>query len=964
MPMFDDTHRTFLLDGTLAHPDLGVTALIRNLGPSHLCELYNFQARIKNLSTEPIGVSLYYWVVDEITHGFIFMSQSDAFTLAPGVEQSISMKDYVFSPYDYFYVSVIVTDWGELTQARLEMHDCILTTPNDPLLMQRTGWLLNDDSSFNVGYLNRVFMDARLRRNVYGETLTVDPTPGAHTATFLREANGNIYQMVVYKDGAVIPYGADGWWLATSPSTIEIANAVYDPASTYTADYYTSDTSFRFSDSKLDLAKNEISVHSPLCERQGYYCNDILDGLNRYYDVNGNVAEIVDVDAWGRGAPDIMQVGFAFKLSGDLTCTADGDVLSLPYTRGQIMEFDFIPLATDDTVIPDFAMGLVLNGISDGVAAHTAVYQDGVLLVQGVDWDFISTSEIGLYAYTATSLYSVSYQTPSGVKQIDSTKAKKVLFFGGIDPVFTYFPWRYAQRFYAEHGQTLKTLGVKLSVSGFGDKLYCDIVNLPVNVLLLASQTQSNAGTPAAYPNGRIGQTFLSNGEWLEGITIKAALTGNFSSCQFALELYTTSAGLPSSLLMTSRTMTFVEPNPSPNGTPREVYIPMQYQMPAGTLAFAVKPVGGDVGFLFIQYSTTDLYSGGTYIYRDNFSPYSWHIRSDRDLYFKIYTLVWGNLPDPSSVVATSNNFATAGSPSNFTFTFTACHLNVGYYAFILRPDRLTPQDDSWGVSVLHNWADSRRYGYGQITWTQDYTTMLWSIAYNALYNDTHTLQGPRPWEEVQYNMGVVFDGNRSQVIATVVFDDPCDPAAPPGTSNISLAFGGTSYSKVGNTFTTHASINLAAVRVRLWHGQGVTDTLRCKIYPVDTYGLPNDAVTPLAISTNVYDPTSPLYGTYRTLFSFEFGGNTLPAGTYAWVLERTSGVYNKNAFNIFTSPVPPVPNYVPVYPTVPALVAPYTDYPIEWGASYLRAVPGGSWDPLIGHGEGWIIEYEVYKFV
>ena len=157
---------------------------------------------------------------------------------------------------------------------------------------------------------------------------------------------------------------------------------------------------------------------------------------------------------------------------------------------------------------------------------------------------------------------------------------------------------------------------------------------------LLASQILAGGGSSSEYPDGRIGQTFLSNGEWLEGITIKAALGGNLSSCQFALELYTTSSGLPSSLLMTSQTMTFVEPNPSPNGTIREFYIPMQYQMPAGTLAFAVKPVNSNAGSLFIQHST-DLYSGGTYIYRDNFSPYSWHITSGWDLYFKIYTLPW-----------------------------------------------------------------------------------------------------------------------------------------------------------------------------------------------------------------------------------------------------------------------------------------------------------------------------------
>ena len=152
---------------------------------------------------------------------------------------------------------------------------------------------------------------------------------------------------------------------------------------------------------------------------------------------------------------------------------------------------------------------------------------------------------------------------------------------------------------------------------------------------LLVAQLLDNAGMSTVYPDGRIGQTFSSSGEWLEGITIKYYLPGNNSSCQFALELYTTSNGLPDTLLMTSEAMTFLEPAPSPNGTPREVYIPMQYQMPAGLLAFAIKPLDNKSGG--VRISGYNPFTGGNYVIKDNWT-HVWSADASKDLYFKIFT--------------------------------------------------------------------------------------------------------------------------------------------------------------------------------------------------------------------------------------------------------------------------------------------------------------------------------------
>ena len=337
MPLFDDTSRTFTLDD----PSQDVTVLIRDLGPSHLCELYNFQAWVENLGGGPFDAYVRFWVEDELTHDPIFIFESVPVTLQAGVPRAISFQNYVFSPYDYFYISIITENWAE-PKVQFSMACCTLTTPNDPLLMQEQGWLLNDDSSYNVGYLNRVFKDALLRRNVYDEPMVVDPV--THIATLLRVSDQVVVHTSVFKDGVLLTNGSD--WNFVSDTDIHIESGAYDSTASYTASYYTKAPGFRFSDAKLDLAKNILPVHSPIEEKQGYYCDCILDGSSRYYGTKGNVVEVTEADAWGASAPDVLEVTVAFVLlyyGYFIYCAIAGYAPISPqtYIKGEFFTFDF-----------------------------------------------------------------------------------------------------------------------------------------------------------------------------------------------------------------------------------------------------------------------------------------------------------------------------------------------------------------------------------------------------------------------------------------------------------------------------------------------------------------------------------------------------------------------------------------------------------------------------------------------
>lgn len=271
--------RDFILSG----PNSAITVEARKIGATHWCCKATFNAILTSLETsQTVKFKVRYWVSDRITHTLLFGMDSDEYTLVAGTQKIINFSGFVLSPYDYFYISIVLTDG---TTFHFELANCSLVLPNSSLIMQSNGWLFNDDGTYNVGYLNRVFIDSRLRRNIYGEKLTVGEVL-PHNATLNYKSDMDKKHTTVYKDGVDI---GDVMYDFTDALTVRINPIVYIPERTYTIDYYSIDEHIKFSESKLDTAELNISIHSPLERREGFYCNNICWGDNRFYDYDTKI---------------------------------------------------------------------------------------------------------------------------------------------------------------------------------------------------------------------------------------------------------------------------------------------------------------------------------------------------------------------------------------------------------------------------------------------------------------------------------------------------------------------------------------------------------------------------------------------------------------------------------------------------------------------------------------------------
>ena len=362
MPVLDDTSRDF---SVASATDKGISILVRRLGLAHWCGRHTFRTRIISLSASSFDIQIHFWVRNESTSVLEFKRSSSPITITSVTDTVISFTDYVLSPYDYFFVSIEVVDFGILTDADFRLQGCYLSSPNSPLIMQRNGLLLDNESMFNVGYVDRIFQDSVLRRNVYGETLTV-ASSSPHIADLDYASDQDKDHTVVYENGTPM-LGTE--YNFNSATQIQITDPAYTPGATYTIDYYTAEAFTRFSQAKIDGATENISIHSPVQRRQGYFCNNILDGDNRYYDSNDDVLEIMNVDAWGVSATDIMDVDVDITLGPDeITCTfASFTPQTVSYVKGQTLTFNF-GTASDGGLVK------VYCGITAAVVSLSAKY--------------------------------------------------------------------------------------------------------------------------------------------------------------------------------------------------------------------------------------------------------------------------------------------------------------------------------------------------------------------------------------------------------------------------------------------------------------------------------------------------------------------------------------------------------------------------------------------------------------
>ena len=418
MPIYDNSSKTFTVDD-LGGPNC-ITMLVRGLDIKHWCEYFRFMAVIDS-NADPydnFNVVVRFWVPEEgnSSHA-LFEFFSDLIPVVGGSRDNvIDFSAYVLSPYDYFYVTLLIFMDEGLTSVSFDLKNCCLISPSSSLLLtnpdgvhtQSQGWLLNDLSTYNVGVLYRVFKDALRHRHIYGEVLTVD-TGIPHFASLSLLSDQNPVHTVVYANGVPLIYTTD-WsfsqkltllaagythafnsdigrmvtadgldiglltaydnatftWHVNSTtvinsgasisitggtgagvaesgslSEITIVDGSYDGVVAYSIDYLGLSMFIHFSDKKIIEAEDIIPIHCPVERREGYYCNNLIAGNSRYCDENGNVLEIVGVDAWGTFARDVAEVEVDFYSSDKLDCAFNGSSLSLTYTINGITTFTY-----------------------------------------------------------------------------------------------------------------------------------------------------------------------------------------------------------------------------------------------------------------------------------------------------------------------------------------------------------------------------------------------------------------------------------------------------------------------------------------------------------------------------------------------------------------------------------------------------------------------------------------------
>lgn len=444
MPILDDTVRDISIDDDT--PDkCGVTVQVRDLGITRRCAYMLFTAWLKSTTANNFKIKIHFWVRDEPTHATnMFKFSSAEITVTPAFDQAIQFQQFVLSPYDYFFITIEITDFNGNDPVTFKLSQCRLTTINDPLILQETGLLMGTASMTNLGWLGRNFQDAMHKFYVFDEPLTVSvttlqgdtaevtdqdydhtvvykTTPAGvttqlasdgvawtfidsdtvqiSTAQFYTNVNtfinpaGNRYTLVAtplpnvrpgtaiihFTQGGVAhtitdngaglfvdaghldPGGANSIVYSTgavditfaAPIDVVVGEPNMDYSSyTWTIDYIGIGPSYRYSDTKQDLALKNLASHAPMQMRKGYFCGNIVDGDNRFYDASDDVLEIIEVDAWGV-SDNVMTV--IVDITPGAPDTAHVHLGTFPhltqnYVRGTILEFNFGNATSGGTV--------------------------------------------------------------------------------------------------------------------------------------------------------------------------------------------------------------------------------------------------------------------------------------------------------------------------------------------------------------------------------------------------------------------------------------------------------------------------------------------------------------------------------------------------------------------------------------------------------------------------------------
>lgn len=91
-----------------------------------------------------------------------------------------------------------------------------------------------------IGSIEKTVVDEAVTRGgIYDEILTVDPTPGSHTADLLNLSDQRKDNTIVYKDGNAIPFSGYDF---VDADTIIIDDVYYDAGSAYKTDYVATDS--------------------------------------------------------------------------------------------------------------------------------------------------------------------------------------------------------------------------------------------------------------------------------------------------------------------------------------------------------------------------------------------------------------------------------------------------------------------------------------------------------------------------------------------------------------------------------------------------------------------------------------------------------------------------------------------------------------------------------------------------
>lgn len=343
MPIYSDAVQAISIanDGN----NDGISIQIRGLGKSHWCRKYTFGAWLASTCAADFKVKVHYWVrEDTAPYAYLFHFTSGDTTIPnTGVKTFVTFEDYILSPYDYAFVTLEISDWNGNNPVTFDLSNCSFTTVNDSLFMEPDGILLDSASMLNVGYIERVFQEAEHKKVVRMESLTTYVSGAKHLADLSYTSDQVVANTTVYKSkfGAMVTMPTTDWTFHTG-DIIEII--AYNPNESYFIDYTSVSFGIRFSDDKLNGATDNVNLHSPLQVDKGYYCNNIIFGINRYYDEFGNSLEIVDVDAWGIGTEDVDSVTVETDVAtNSITCTMGSFVLPIThaYSYGNIVDFDF-----------------------------------------------------------------------------------------------------------------------------------------------------------------------------------------------------------------------------------------------------------------------------------------------------------------------------------------------------------------------------------------------------------------------------------------------------------------------------------------------------------------------------------------------------------------------------------------------------------------------------------------------